>query len=80
MAMLKINSNDLSKLEEGKLVIASDDINLTIMYRDFPEGKVSFKTVVGEDPLKIIVFVAPGNKGPDFTCGGAEIVLSKNSD
>lgn len=78
--MLKINSNDLSKLEEGKLVIAADDINLIIMYRDFPEGKISFKTEVGQDPLKMIVFVAPGNRGPEFTCGGAEIVLSKNTD
>mmetsp|Transcript_21074 Transcript_21074/g.46864 ORF Transcript_21074/g.46864 Transcript_21074/m.46864 type:complete len:145 (-) Transcript_21074:402-836(-) len=79
MAFLKVNSNDLPKLEMGQLVTATDDVSLLIMYKDFPEGEISFETAVGE-PIKMIVFISPGPKGPELTCGGAEIELSKDQD
>lgn len=80
MAILKLNSNNFDKLEMGKLVVASADINLAIVYKDFPAGTVSVKTMVGNDPLQMIMFVAPGPRGADFTCGGAELILSKDAD
>lgn len=79
MAFLKVNSNDLPKLEMGKLVTATDDVSLIIAYKDFAEGEISFETMVG-DPIKMIIFIAPGPKGPELTCGGAEIELSKDQD
>jgi len=80
MAILKINSNDFPNLEAGKLVVASEDINLAIVYKDFPAGKIEVPTSVGKDPIMLIMFVAPGPKGPDITCGGAELKLSKEAE
>lgn len=79
MAFLKVNSNDLPKLAQGKTVTAIDDISLVILYKDFPAGKIEFETTVN-DPIKMIVFMSPGPKGPELSCGGAEIILSKDND
>jgi len=50
-----------------------------VFYKDFPEGTIEFETAVSE-PIKITFFIAPGPKGPELTCGGAEIALSKDND
>jgi len=79
MAFLKVNSTDMPKLELGQLVTATEDVSLLVFYKDFPEGTIEFETNVAE-PIKIIFFLAPGAKGPDLTCGGAEIELSKDNE
>lgn len=79
MAFLKINSADIPKLESGKLVEATDDISLIIIYKDFQKGLIEFETNVAE-PIKLIMFISPGPKGPQLTCGGAEIDLTNDNE
>lgn len=76
MSFLKVNANDLPKLEMGQTVVASEDVILSIYYKDFPAGTIEFDTNVPETGIKQIIFLAPGTAPPEMTCGGAEIELS----
>lgn len=78
MAFLKVNSTDEKKLKKGLLITATEDVSLNVMYKDFGAGQISFKTIVAK-PLKMILFIAPGSKGPELTCGGSEIELTKDT-
>jgi len=78
MAFLKINSNDTKKLESGSLVVATEDVSLNIAYKDFSGGEIKFNTFAPQ-PTKLILFISPGQKGPNLTCGGNEIELTKDT-
>jgi len=77
MALLKIESEDINKLKNGETVVSTDDVSLNIYYRDFLAGKIDFNLMI-VNPMKILLFMSPGLKPPNFSCGGAEIQLSKD--
>jgi len=77
MAVLKIENDDMKRLIDGDQVLSTEDVSLNLYYRDFLAGKISFNLMIN-NPMKILLFMSPGLKPPNFSCGGAEIQLSKD--
>jgi len=74
MSIFKIADSDIEKMKSGIEVVAEDEINLIIYYKDFQPGNIKVDTNVTK-PIQIIGFIAP-NKAPlPDLCSGSEVDL-----
>lgn len=75
MALLKVDAENLTKLEMKEYVKSSEDIQIRMKYKDQDEGEMEIKAMI-ENPIKVMFMINSVIPVPKPNCSGPETSLT----
>jgi len=78
MALLKVDAENISKMEMKEYVKSSEDIQIRMLYKDYDEGEMEIKAMI-ENPIKVMFMINSVIPVPKPNCSGPEVSLTDST-
>lgn len=75
MALLKVDSENMTKYEMKEYTKSSEDIQMRMKYKDFEKGEYKVKLQI-ENTMKIAFIINSVLPVPELNCAGAQEMLT----